>query len=184
MDADFLNETRLSNFFYVRDKTETRLNLTFRARPRQDRESWCLFLRDRDENHLLMKKMIEYWLNFFWKLHIQIRTRQWQDWAKFQANETRPRQDCLKNFHQRRDRNETTSKIFYATRTKLRVSRPRGDRDSIKLRFASLLVITLTHHSPTSGKVMIYLFAAIGAVREWKDLSKWYFWASLGLPGG
>ena len=53
-------ETRPSNFF----ASETRLNSKFRPRPRQDRESRCLFLQDQDENHLLMKKMIEFWLYY------------------------------------------------------------------------------------------------------------------------
>ena len=53
------------SFFYVRDETETSLDSEFQARPRRDQESQCLFLRDRDENHLLMKKMIEFWLIIF-----------------------------------------------------------------------------------------------------------------------
>ena len=32
--------------------------------------------------------------------------------SKIEANETRPRQDCLKNFHPGRDQDETTSKIL------------------------------------------------------------------------
>ena len=60
VDADFLNETRLSDFFM----SETKLNSKFRARPRRDRESWCLFLRDRDKNQLLMKKYTVYLANF------------------------------------------------------------------------------------------------------------------------
>ena len=52
-----------------------------------------------------------------------------------EANETRPRRDCLKIFHPRRDRDETSSKILYETETRPRVSvpsvsRPRRDRDS------------------------------------------------------
>ena len=47
VDADFLNKTRRDCLiFYVRDETETRLNSKFRARPRRDRESRCLFFRD------------------------------------------------------------------------------------------------------------------------------------------
>ena len=51
-------------FFYVRDESNTRLNSKFRARPRQDRESRCLFLQDRDEKQLLMKKYAVYLANF------------------------------------------------------------------------------------------------------------------------
>ena len=32
--------------------------------------------------------------------------------SKIEANETRPRQNCPKNFHLRRDREETSSKIL------------------------------------------------------------------------
>ena len=47
----------------------------------------------------------------------------------------RPGGDCPKNFHPRRDRDETSSKIQYETETRPRVSvplvsRPRRDRDS------------------------------------------------------
>ena len=49
-------ETRLSHFFMY----EMRLSLPLTQNFRRDRESRCLFLRDQDENHLLMKKMIEF----------------------------------------------------------------------------------------------------------------------------
>ena len=38
-------DTRLSDFYM----SKTRLNSNFRARPRQDRETRCLFLRDREQ---------------------------------------------------------------------------------------------------------------------------------------
>ena len=44
------------SFFYVRE--ETSLDAECQARPRRDRESRYLFLRDRDENLLLMKQSI------------------------------------------------------------------------------------------------------------------------------
>ena len=55
--------------------------------------------------------------------------------SKIEANKTRQRQDCLKNFHPRRDRGMTSSKILYETGTRPRVSvhlvlRPKRDRDS------------------------------------------------------
>ena len=41
--------------------------------------------------------------------------------SKIEANETRPRQDCLKNFHSRQDRDEKTEKFC---------TRPGRDRES------------------------------------------------------
>ena len=114
------------SFFNVRDKTETsldspRVSVSFSTRPRQEpsfneENDWILVLlylkttnQDQDETETRL--------------------------SKIKANETRPRQKCLKNFHSRRDRNETTSKILYETGTRPRVSvllvsRQRRDRDS------------------------------------------------------
>ena len=53
-----------------RDFTWLRISGETETRPRRDRESRCLFLQDQDENHLLMNKLIEFWLYYFSKLHI------------------------------------------------------------------------------------------------------------------
>ena len=55
------------------------------------------FLRNRDENQFLLKKFIEYWPDFFSKLHILIWKKPIRD-CKIETNETRLRQDCLKIF--------------------------------------------------------------------------------------
>ena len=47
------------NFFTRRDLTSK-----FQARPRPDRESQCLFLRDRDENQFFIKKKTVYLAKF------------------------------------------------------------------------------------------------------------------------
>ena len=46
-----------------------------------------------------MKKIIEFWRYYIWKLQIQIRTRPRRDWVKLKQT----RRDCLKMFHPRRD---------------------------------------------------------------------------------
>ena len=48
------------SIFHLQDETEMRL---LSERLRQDQKSHCLLLQDQDRNHLLMKKMIEYWIN-------------------------------------------------------------------------------------------------------------------------
>ena len=77
------------------------------------------FLWDWDKDCLLMKKIIIYLSWFFWKFHIQIRTRQRQDWVKSKQ--------------MRRDEVISKFLIFYETETwhapKL-FMRPRQDRES------------------------------------------------------
>ena len=138
MDANFLYETRprLDCFIFswtrrdrdftwlrISGETETRprVSVSFSTRPRREpsfneEKDWILallFLKtthtDQDETKTRLNKI--------------------------EANETRPRRDCLKIFHPRRDRDETTSKILSETGTRPRVSvllvsRPRRDRDS------------------------------------------------------
>ena len=53
-------DMRLSDFYM----SKTRLNSNFPLRPRQDQESQCLFLRDRDENQLFIEKQTEYFAKF------------------------------------------------------------------------------------------------------------------------
>ena len=64
--------------------------------------------------------------------------------SKMEANEARPRRDCLKIFHPRRDRDETRSKILYETETRPKVSVPLVSRprlSSFTDQIASYLVI-------------------------------------------
>ena len=114
------SQDKTVSLFYLRDETKTRLDSKFELRPRQDWESLCLFLRDRDENHLLMKKMIEHWLNFLFKpTHPdQDETRL----SKIQANKTRPRQDCLKHFQPRQDYFQNFVRDWDKTETRPKLS--------------------------------------------------------------
>ena len=123
---------RKSGFwFFERDETETRLSDFYlsKTRPRRDltqnsgrdRESWCLFLRDRDENHLLIKKKNVNLAKFCQKLLIAIRAR--------------PRRDCLNLKQARQDRDKTVPKCFIQDKTETRkvpkkFTRPRQDRES------------------------------------------------------
>ena len=58
-------------------------------------ESFVVFLRDRDKNHFLMKKMIKYGLDFF-KTTPPAQDKTETRLSKIKANETRPGQDCFK----------------------------------------------------------------------------------------
>ena len=58
--------------------------------------------------------MIQYWLIFCWKYT----SRSGQ--SKIEANKTWLRQDCLQDFHPRRNWDETSSKILYKTGTSSR----------------------------------------------------------------
>ena len=105
--------------FLCTRRAETSLDSEFHARPRRDRESRCLFLRDWYENHLLINKMNEFWLYHFLKLDIQI-----NNWSKW--DET-----VWKFFIQ--DETETRHVPKFCTRPRVLVplvSRPRRDRDS------------------------------------------------------
>ena len=64
MDANFLYDTRLSHSFIY--ETRPRQDLTQNFRQDQD-ETRVLVSQDWDEHHLIMKKIIEYWLIFFLK---------------------------------------------------------------------------------------------------------------------
>ena len=76
-----------------------------------------------------------------------------------EAHETRPRRDCFKIFHPRRDRDETSSKILYETEMRPRVSvpsvsRPRRDRDSRPSLFRKkFMKSNSTHFLSSANKV-------------------------------
>ena len=94
---------------------ETRLRLQLTQNFRRDRESWGLFLQDLDKNHLLMNKMIEFWLYYFLKLHIQIRTRPRRDWLKLKQTR-RDRFETVWNFS-----SETRQPPKFCTRPRVSV---------------------------------------------------------------
>ena len=105
-------------FFYVRDKTKTSLNSEFQARlwvsvsfstrPRQEPSF-------NEENGWILALL-------FFKTTLPDQFETETRVSKIEANKMRPRQDCLKNFHPRQDRDETTSKILFKTGTRPRVS--------------------------------------------------------------
>ena len=78
---------RLSDF-YVRDETETRFNSKFWARPRGDRESQYLFLRDRDENKFLITKKTVNLAKFCFKNTHPDQDETEKRLSKIEANET------------------------------------------------------------------------------------------------
>ena len=61
VDADLFNETRPRRdcLIFICPRWDLTQNSGW------DRESRCLFLRDQDDNHHLMKKMIEFWYYYF-----------------------------------------------------------------------------------------------------------------------
>ena len=118
------------------------------------------FKQDRDENHLLMKKIIEFWLYCFLKTTHPDQDETETRLSKIEANETRPRWDCLKIFHPRRHRDETTLKILYETGTRPRVS---------------VLLVSRPRLSPISvckPVGQLWCYKLLSTVHSWK---RWFF---------
>ena len=100
-------------FFYVRDETETWLRISGETEMRPNVSvSFSTRLRREpsfnEENDWILALL---YLKTTNPDQDETETRL----SKIEANETRPRRDCLKIFHPRRDRDETTSKIVYET---------------------------------------------------------------------
>ena len=107
MDADFFNKTRLSDFYM----SETRPRRDLTQNSGRNQKSWCLFLRDRDENKLLRKKKTVNLARFCLKNTHPDQDETETRLSKIEANKTRPRRDCPKKFHLRRDRDEKQAQV-------------------------------------------------------------------------